>query len=202
MRFPSLEPTQRSFEYLSSPRLCGNSQTKMPTITWSWYHTIIKLLEHWNRIMIRSTPPALSFSSTRELFYKRDRQRQEQLQIHGLARQRAVYTVSGIFRATDLPVPVIGLDVVGEGLGLLGSGVVVTVVVVVYIKMLVRHHLIINGNSKHTGVRVLLGSNVVQLDDIAALVAALKGALAGYLVHQISICDSRLEHRPDVRSAS
>lgn len=78
----------------------------------------------------------------------------------------------------------------------------VAVVVIVYNKMLVRHHLIINGNSKHTGVRVLLGSNVVQLDDVAALIAALNGALAGYLVHQISICDSRLEHRSDVRSAS
>jgi hypothetical protein len=34
---------------------------------------------------------------------------------------------------------------------------------------------------KHTGVGVLLGSNVVHLDDVAALEAALDGALLGDL---------------------
>jgi hypothetical protein len=42
-------------------------------------------------------------------------------------------------------------------------------------------------DSGHTGVGVLLGSDVVQLNDVAALVAALNGALAGDLVHPISV---------------
>lgn len=88
-----------------------------------------------------------------------------------MALSRAIHTVSvskGFQNARvrrietpDLPVPVVGLDVVGEGLGLLGGGVAVAVVVV--------------------GVGVLLGSDVVQLDDVAALVAALDGALTGDL---------------------
>lgn len=51
------------------------------------------------------------------------------IQARRLARQRAVYTVSD-FHALNLPVPVLGLDVVGEGLGLLVGGVAVAVVVV------------------------------------------------------------------------
>ena len=80
--------------------------------------------------MTKSTPPALSFSTTRELFYKRGRQETRTDTRHRLARQKAVYTVSGIFNASNLPVPVIGLDVVGEGLGLLVRGVVTVAVVV------------------------------------------------------------------------
>ena len=55
----------------------------------------------------------------------------------------------------DLAVAVLGLDVVGEGLGLLVLGGVVVVVVV-----------------------VVLGSNVLHLVDAAALGATLDGALA------------------------
>lgn len=56
--------------------------------------------------------------------------------------------------------PVLGLDVVGKGLGLLEAVVVVVVVVSV----------------------VVLGTDVVHLVDVAALGAALDGALAGHLV--------------------
>lgn len=59
----------------------------------------------------------------------------------------------------NLYLPVLGLDKVGEGLGLLEAVVVVIVVVVV-------------------GV---LGADVVHLVDVAALGAALDGALAGHL---------------------
>lgn len=57
---------------------------------------------------------------------------------------------------------------------------VVVVTVVVCNTRLVQHEHDINGNSEseHTGVGVILGSNVVQLDDVAALVAALNGAVA------------------------
>lgn len=37
-------------------------------------------------------------------------------------------------RRADLPVPVVGLDVVGESLGFLGNRVAVTVTVVVYLR--------------------------------------------------------------------
>lgn len=60
--------------------------------------------------------------------------------------------------------PVLGLDVVGKGLGLLEAVVVVIVVVVV-------------------GV---LGTDVVHLVDVAALGAALDGALASHLLSSVN----------------
>lgn len=60
--------------------------------------------------------------------------------------------------------PVVGLDEVGEVLGLLESVVVVTVVVV---------------------VAVVLGTEVLHLVDAAALGASLDGAVAGDLEQQI-----------------
>lgn len=38
---------------------------------------------------------------------------------------------------------------------------------------------------KRTGVGILLGTDVVQLDDVAALAAALNGTLAGHLFIQV-----------------
>jgi hypothetical protein len=49
-------------------------------------------------------------------------------------------------------------------------------------------------DSKRTGVGILLGSDVVQLDNIAALVAALNGAVAGDLVHQLACCGSQSKY--------
>lgn len=92
------------------------------------------------RLLNSTSPQALSFSSTREVFYKRDgkeaRDRTDtetQTRIH----QGPLTLYQEIYRAANLAVPVLGLDVVGEGLGLDVRGVVVTVVVVVYIDRLV-----------------------------------------------------------------
>lgn len=127
--------------------------------------------------VVKNYTPALSFSST-ENYSTKEMDRDRNDTDSQTRTPRAGYTVSRIFMS-GLPVPVLGLDVVGEGLGLLGDGVAVAVVVVCRYP---REHVIpvSNGrmNAKRTSVGVLLRTDVVQLDDVAALVAALDGALA------------------------
>lgn len=78
-----------------------------------------------------------------------------------------------------LSVAVLGLDVVGEGLGLLELGVVVMTVVVV------------------------LGTHVLHLVDAAALGATLNGALAGQLQAPVSVPKSINKHATEnLRQAS
>jgi hypothetical protein len=66
----------------------------------------------------------------------------------------------------------------------------VTVTVAVYNQISLAYSPSIR-DSKRTGVGILLGSDVVQLDNIAALVATLNGAVAGDLVHQLACCGSQ-----------
>jgi hypothetical protein len=68
-------------------------------------------------------------------------------------------------KGNRLPVPVLGLDVVGEGLGILVDLVVVAVVAVFVVT-----------------VSVLERTDVVQLDDVTALAATLNGTFTGNLL--------------------
>ena len=95
------------------------------------------------RCQKETTPSRHSYSTTRALFYKRDREVTATKQTD---KQRNVHTILDFPCRSQkkprrnqkhgieyLPVPVIGLDVVGEGLGLDVGRVVVTVVVVVVV---------------------------------------------------------------------
>ena len=79
-----------------------------------------------------------------------------------------------------LLVAVLGLDVVGEGLGLLKGRVVVVVVMVV----------------------VVLGTNVLHLVDAAALGATLDGAVAGHLGRRSVIRHLRRDPVQNVHAAT
>lgn len=107
-------------------------------------------------------------------------QKQTDTNIRLACYKRPFRCIERLYCAANLPVPVLGLDEVGKGLGLNVRGVVVTVVVVVVVYDGVRiregHRWLI----AHTGV-VSLGTDVVQLNDVTALVATLNGALTGDL---------------------